>query len=124
MRKLLVVLIFLAVVLGVIAVIADPIARNRAEDEIANQVAAQYPDLSQRPDVSIHGFSFLYQALTGNYEEIDIGLGRWTDQGVTVDDVNVEMRGLNAPVSEIMKGSGGKGNPKLVNQLLKRELDR
>jgi aspartyl-tRNA(Asn)/glutamyl-tRNA(Gln) amidotransferase subunit B len=27
-------------------------------------------------------------------------------------------------VGQVMKGSGGKGNPKLVNQLLKRELDR
>ena len=27
-------------------------------------------------------------------------------------------------VGQVMKGSGGKGNPKLVNQLVKRELDR
>jgi len=27
-------------------------------------------------------------------------------------------------VGQVMKGSGGKGNPKLVNQLIKRELDR
>jgi aspartyl-tRNA(Asn)/glutamyl-tRNA(Gln) amidotransferase subunit B len=27
-------------------------------------------------------------------------------------------------VGQVMKGSGGKGNPKLVNQLLRRELDR
>jgi aspartyl-tRNA(Asn)/glutamyl-tRNA(Gln) amidotransferase subunit B len=27
-------------------------------------------------------------------------------------------------VGQVMKGSGGKGNPKLVNQLMKRELDR
>jgi aspartyl-tRNA(Asn)/glutamyl-tRNA(Gln) amidotransferase subunit B len=26
-------------------------------------------------------------------------------------------------VGQVMKGSGGKGNPKLVNQLVKRELD-
>jgi hypothetical protein len=106
MRKLLVVLIFLAVVLAAIGVIADPIARNRAEDEIANQVAAQVNDLSQRPEVTIHGFSFLLQALTGEYEEIDVALGRWTDQGITVNDVNVELRGLNAPLSEILKGGG------------------
>jgi aspartyl-tRNA(Asn)/glutamyl-tRNA(Gln) amidotransferase subunit B len=27
-------------------------------------------------------------------------------------------------VGQVMKGSGGKGNPKLVNQLVRRELDR
>ena len=27
-------------------------------------------------------------------------------------------------VGQVMKGSGGKANPKLANQLLKRELDR
>ena len=27
-------------------------------------------------------------------------------------------------VGQVMKGSGGKANPKLVNQLVKRELDR
>ncbi|GAA4099736.1 MULTISPECIES: LmeA family phospholipid-binding protein [Actinomadura] len=104
MRKLLVVLIFLAVVVGVLGVIADPIARNRAEDEIGRQVAAQY-NLSTQPEVTFHGFSFLLQALQGEYEGIDVDLGRWTEQGVTVHDVKVEMRGVDAPLSEIAKGS-------------------
>ncbi|GAA4129997.1 DUF2993 domain-containing protein [Actinomadura keratinilytica] len=105
MRKLLVVLGFLAVVVGVLGLIADPIARNRAENEISRQVAAQY-NLSTRPEVTFHGFSFLLQALQGEYEGIDVDLGRWTEQGVTVHDVKVEMRGVDAPLSEIAKGAG------------------
>ncbi|MBX6769998.1 MAG: DUF2993 domain-containing protein [Actinomadura rubrobrunea] len=104
MRKLLVVLLFLAVVVGVLGAIADPIARNRAEEEIGRRVAAQY-DLSTPPEVTFHGFSFLLQALTGEYEGIDVDLGRWTERGVTVHDVKIEMRGVDAPLSELAQGS-------------------
>ncbi|MFA1550813.1 DUF2993 domain-containing protein [Actinomadura chokoriensis] len=101
MRKvLLVLLIFVAVVV----VAADRLGVRIAEDKIGEQVAAQY-NLRQQPDVSIHGFPFLTQAAGGEYKHIEVGIGDWTEQGVTVTGVKVDMRGVKAPLSEVSKGS-------------------
>lgn len=101
MRKvLLVLLIFAAVVL----VAADRIGVRVAQDQIGRQVAAQY-NLRQQPDVTIHGFPFLTQAVGGEYEHIEVSIGDWTERGVTVSGVKVDMRGVSAPLSEVSQGS-------------------
>ncbi|MER7546437.1 DUF2993 domain-containing protein [Actinomadura sp.] len=101
MRKvLLVLLIFVAAAL----VAADRLGVRVAEDKIGEQVAAQY-DLPQQPDVTIHGVPFLTQAVGGEYEHIEVAIGDWTEQGVTVTGVTVDMRGVQAPLSEVSKGS-------------------
>ncbi|QKW33588.1 DUF2993 domain-containing protein [Actinomadura sp. NAK00032] len=101
MRKvLLVLLIFVAVVL----VAADRLGVRVAQDKIGEQVAAQY-NLTQQPDVTIHGIPFLTQAIGGEYKHIEVEIGNWTEQGVTVSGVTVDMRGVNAPLSEVSKGS-------------------
>ncbi|MEU5876551.1 DUF2993 domain-containing protein [Spirillospora sp. NPDC047279] len=101
MRKALLVLLVLLIG-GVIA--ADRLGVRFAEDEIARQVSAQY-DLKQEPEVEIHGFPFLTQAIGGEYDKIDVKLGQWTERGVTVGDVTVEMRGVQAPLSEVAAGN-------------------
>jgi uncharacterized protein with GYD domain len=101
MRKVLVVLLILLVG-GVIA--ADRLGVGMAEDEIAKQVAAQY-QLDQRPQVTIHGFPFLTQAIGGTYEKIDVSLGQWTQQGVTVRDAQLRLSGVRAPLSDVINGN-------------------
>ncbi|XVQ11644.1 LmeA family phospholipid-binding protein [Spirillospora sp. CA-255316] len=101
MRKVLVVLLIL-VIGGVVA--ADRLGVRFAQDEIGRQVAAQY-NLRQQPEVKIHGFPFLTQAIGGEYEKIDVSIGDWTQAGVTVRDVKVEMRGVGAPLSDVMAGN-------------------
>jgi hypothetical protein len=101
MRKVLVVLLILLIV-GVIA--ADRIGVRIAEDQIGKQVASQY-DLPRQPEVDIHGFPFLTQALGGEYEQVDVAIGDWTQAGVTVRDVEVEMRTIGAPLSDITAGN-------------------
>jgi hypothetical protein len=101
MRKVLLVLLIL-VIGGVIA--ADRIGVRIAEDQIAKQVAAQY-DLPQRPEVEIHGFPFLTQAIGGEYQQVDVAIGDWTQAGVTVRDVTVQMRQIGAPLSDITSGN-------------------
>ncbi|MFG2006557.1 DUF2993 domain-containing protein [Spirillospora sp. NPDC048911] len=103
MRKVLLVLLILLIG-GVIA--ADRVGVRVAQDEIGKQVAAQY-NLQQRPEVKIHGFPFLTQAIGGEYDQIDVKLGQWTDRGVTVGDVTIEMRGVQAPLSEVTSGNAG-----------------
>lgn len=101
MRKALLVILILLIG-GIVA--ADRIGVRVAQDEIGKQVAAQY-DLGKRPDVTIHGFPFLTQAIGGDYDRIELALGDWTQQGVTVRDVKVEMRGVRAPLSDVVSGN-------------------
>ncbi|MEV4252685.1 DUF2993 domain-containing protein [Spirillospora sp. NPDC049652] len=101
MRKFLLVVLILLVV-GLVA--ADRIGVRVAEREIGKQVAAQY-NLAERPDVTIHGIPFLTQAVQGEYDQIDVGIGDWTQQGITVHDVKVEMRGVDAPLDQVAGGN-------------------
>ncbi|TDB85351.1 DUF2993 domain-containing protein [Actinomadura sp. KC216] len=101
MRK---VLLALLVLLAVGVVAADRIGVRVAEDKIGEQVAAQY-NLQQPPDVTIHGFPFITQALGGDYDHIEVTIDDWTQRGVTVTGVKVDMRGVSAPLSEVTQGS-------------------
>ncbi|MGH3388765.1 MAG: LmeA family phospholipid-binding protein [Actinomadura sp.] len=101
MRKVLVVIAILLIG-GII--VADRLGVRIAEDEIAKQVSAQY-QLETEPDVTIHGVPFLTQALGGEYGQIDVALGAMTQRGVTVQDVTLEMRGVRAPLSDVINGN-------------------
>src|ERR1700754_2425310 len=101
MRKVLVVILLLLIG-GVIA--ADRLGVRMAEDEIAKQVASQYR-LDTRPDVNIHGFPFLTQAVGGTYDRIDVSLGEWTEKGVTVHDATLKLTGVRAPLADVVNGN-------------------
>lgn len=101
MRKALVVLLVL-VVGGLVA--ADRIGVRVAQGEIARQVAAQ-EGLARQPDVTIHGFPFLTQAAGGEYDHIEVLIGEYAQQDVTLSGVRVDMRGVRAPLSEIANGN-------------------
>lgn len=101
MRKVLLVLLVLVAV-GLVA--ADRIGVRIAQDKIGEQVAAQY-DLQEQPDVTIHGIPFLTQAIGGDYDHIEVTIDSWTQQGITVTGVKVDMRGVSAPLSEVTQGS-------------------
>ncbi|HEX2313629.1 MAG TPA: DUF2993 domain-containing protein [Thermomonospora sp.] len=101
MRKFLVAMAVLLVV-GLIA--ADRIGVMIVEDRIGREVAAQY-DLQQDPDVTVHGFPFLTQAIGGEYDRIDVRIPEYTQQDVTLSDVRVEMHGLRAPLGDVTGGN-------------------
>ncbi|WP_433476601.1 LmeA family phospholipid-binding protein [Spirillospora sp. CA-142024] len=101
MRKVLLGLLVLA---AVVLVLADRFGVRTAENKIGEQVAAQY-NLQERPEVTIHGIPFLTQAIGGEYKHIEVAIGDWTEQGVTVTGVKVDMRGVSAPLSEVTKGN-------------------
>ncbi|MCW2939548.1 MAG: hypothetical protein JWN00_2533 [Actinomycetia bacterium] len=100
MRKVLVVLAIL-IVGGLIA--ADRIGVTVAQNEIGKQVAAQY-SLPKQPVVNIHGFPFLTQAIGGTYDQIDVNIGEWTQQGITVSQLKIELTGVNAPLGDVARG--------------------
>ena len=100
MRKVLLVLLFVLII-GLIA--ADRVGVAVAQDQIAKQVAAQN-DLPSKPDVKIHGIPFLTQAVGGNYKKIDVRIGQLTRQGVTLEDVQVELADVKAPLRDVING--------------------
>lgn len=100
MRKLLIAL----VVLVVLFVAIDRIGVVLAEDQIASRIATAY-SLPTDPGVSITGFPFLTQVVSGNYQQIDVTANEIQTNGVTLHDLNVHLTGVHATISQIL-GSG------------------
>ena len=65
------VLIVVVLVIGAALVVADRVAANIAENKIADRLAGERP-FTQRPDVTIHGLSFLAQAVRGVYDDVEV----------------------------------------------------
>lgn len=100
MRKALVV--FLVLLAGGL-IAADRIGVLLVQREVAERLAVQY-SLPQRPEVTIHGLPFLTQAIGGEYRQVDVAIGDFTRQEVTLRDVRVRIENLRAPLSEAING--------------------
>ncbi len=99
MKTLLISLVLLALVL----VVADRVAVTVAQGAIASQVAAS-GELSGEPTVSIDGFPFLTQALTGHYSSIEFHADGVADnQGVAQFDAT--LTDVRLPLSAVLSGS-------------------
>jgi hypothetical protein len=96
MRKLLIVVIILAGLL----LAADRIGVVVADHEIAGKVQTAY-DLPAKPSVSVHGFPFLTQVVSGNYSDISVSVGQLTTSGVTVDNLVAQLTGVHAPIRDL-----------------------
>ncbi|MDQ7906675.1 DUF2993 domain-containing protein [Phytohabitans sp. ZYX-F-186] len=112
-RRLLIVFIVLLVILGGLLVVADRVAASVAErtisDEIAKELVAQ--DIkSSPPEVSVGGFPFLTQVLSGEYQSIKISLrdleGNVEGDGVRVPRLDVDARDVSAPLDTLRSGQG------------------
>src|SRR6516165_10380465 len=100
MRKLLIAL----VILVLLFVLVDRIGVAVAENQISSRLATAY-GLPENPGVSITGFPFLTQVVSGNYQQIDVTANQVQTNGVTLHDLNVHLTGVHATLSQIL-GSG------------------
>jgi LmeA-like phospholipid-binding len=100
MRKLLIAL----VILVVLFIAIDRIGVVLAEDQIASRIATAY-NLPTDPGVSITGFPFLTQVVSGNYQQIGVTADEIQTNGVTLHDLNVHLTGVHATISQLL-GSG------------------
>lgn len=99
MRRLLIVLI----VLAVLAVGTDRVAAHVAADRLADRVMTE-ERLDQSPDVTIRGFPFLTQALSGRYQRLDLR-ARDVDRGnITVDRIGAQLSGVTLPLRDVLGG--------------------
>jgi hypothetical protein len=99
-KKLLVAL----VVLVVLAVVADRVALNIAERQVATQIQHQ-ADLSGAPGVDITGFPFLTQAVAGRYTDVRISLTAAELGQPAGTRADVSLRGVRLPLSDVLSGS-------------------
>jgi hypothetical protein len=58
--------------------------------------------------VNIHGFPFLTQAIGGQYDQIDVNIGNWTQQDITVSDLKIQLSGLKAPLMDVLNGDNSR----------------
>jgi hypothetical protein len=95
-------LILFVVIVALLLFGADRVAVSLAQDAIGKRVASEY-DLAHRPTVRIRGFPFLTQAAQGRYHDIDVAVGDWTAQDVTVHDVTVALSDVAAPIADVIR---------------------
>lgn len=95
-------LLILVVVLAIGLAVGDRVAVVLAQNEIGRAVAAEY-DLAQRPGVEIAGFPFLTQVVGGTYHDIDIRIGDWSGQNISVHDLDVALTDVSAPLNDLIE---------------------
>ncbi|MEU0874253.1 LmeA family phospholipid-binding protein [Nocardia brasiliensis] len=95
-------LLILIVVAAIALLVGDRVAVTVAQNEIGRQIAAEY-QLGRQPNVDITGFPFLTQAVDGTYREIDIQVGDWSGQGLTVHDLDITLVDVAAPLSDVLQ---------------------
>jgi hypothetical protein len=99
MRKL---VVTLAVLVALLAA-ADRVAAAVAENKISDRVAASY-QLPAKPGVTIQGFPFLTQVLTGDYRQIDVSAGRVSVGRISLTQLHAQLDGVHAPLSQLLRG--------------------
>src|SRR5262249_28624202 len=96
-------IIALIVLIGLL-VVADFTAAAIAEHEVAKRAKAQF-NLADDPSVRIGGFSFLLQAICGQYDHISVD-----GTGVPVKDlhdvaVHIDLNGVQASLGDLLAGN-------------------
>lgn len=99
MRKLLIFLVVLLVIVVGLDFAGRAIAESKAGEAIATEA-----DVTPAPDVNIHGVSFLWQAIGGNYSHITVASHNLTAGRLTGIDATAELYDVRLTISDVMSG--------------------
>lgn len=102
MRKLLIIPFALVILLVVI----DRAGLFIAQRAISTRISSTY-HLSANPGVSIRGFPFLTQLVSGHYQQIDVTISRATADGVQLQDIDAKFTGVHASLSLLLGQNSG-----------------
>lgn len=94
-------LLIAVAVLAVLFVAADRIAVAVAENQISGRIATAY-GLSNKPSVSISGFPFLTQVVTGDYQQINVSAPKIQAGDVSLRDLSAHFTGVHAKLSQVI----------------------
>lgn len=99
---------YLIALLGLVAVLVgvDRAAAFIAGREIGTRVQSAY-GLPDRPHVTVRGFPFLTQLLSGNYQQIDVSIPSARASGVQIQDIDARFTGVRASVSLLLGQDSG-----------------
>ncbi|WP_169735382.1 LmeA family phospholipid-binding protein [Actinokineospora inagensis] len=98
-------LVITVLVLVALLVAADFGAAAVFENEVSKRAQAQF-GLADAPAVKVGGFSFLVQAVSGEYDLVTIDAHGVPVQDTLRDlDVHADLRGVQAPLSDLVNGS-------------------
>lgn len=94
--------IAVVVVLALVAV-ADRVGRSVTEGRIADGLKRSY-GLSHTPQVTITGFPFLGQAVSGTYDRIEVKAAAWTHQpqNVEVDNLRITLHHASFSLGDVL----------------------
>jgi len=92
--------IVVLVIVGLL-VIADRVALATAEHVVAGRIQTDQ-GLSERPDVTIHGFPFLTQALAGRYDQVTVHVRGLSNRTVPIAKLTVNLHGVHVPLGAVI----------------------
>jgi hypothetical protein len=102
-------LVFLAV-LCCVAGVADRVAAHEAQNRIADAVRteanARGITFAGEPEVSVGGYPFLTQAVSGKYNAVTITLHDVVAEGVRIPELTLYATDIDAPLNTVVGGDG------------------
>lgn len=119
----------LAIVLLLTAVAADVVAKEVAQNRIADQVEDSIEGVDE-VDTEIGGFPFLPKLLSGRISELQLGIPRVRTRALVVSDLELNLEGLEFDPVDAFAGSGdirvegGSGHAYATAAALTRALRR
>ncbi|MGI4896551.1 MAG: LmeA family phospholipid-binding protein [Janthinobacterium lividum] len=105
MRRTLLRVLVTVVALAVILVAGDLAARRYGLRRVAEEVQQQY-SLPQRPEVSVAGGSFLWQAVRGRFEDVTLTMDTLPTPSVPLSDVRVRIPAAEVPLGVLLGRPG------------------
>ncbi|EGX59450.1 hypothetical protein SZN_12628 [Streptomyces zinciresistens K42] len=93
------ILLIVTVMFGGLFVLADRLAVGFAEDKAAGRLQAA-ENLAVAPDVSIKGFPFLTQVVSGTLDDVEVGISGYEaatgteGRTIRIDDLTASMKGV------------------------------
>ena len=103
MRRWMWVLIIVVVVLLGLTVAADRVGVSVAQGKVADELGKRAP-FTEQPDVSIEGFPFITQAVSGTYDHITVDGDRISYQGFASAGFHADLRGVHVSASDAING--------------------
>lgn len=105
LRRLLITLVIVVALVALGDRVANAVAENRVADKVA-ETAAEHGAYSDRhPDVTIHGWPFVTQAWSGDFERIDIELRDVGAEGLAFPTLDLVARDVTADWRDLADGS-------------------
>jgi hypothetical protein len=112
------------VVLLGLAVVADFIVRQVAEDKLAARVGSAL-ELNEEPELELSGWPFVLRALDGTFPEVEVTADTLRSRGVELEDVKVSLTDVRFDLGDVISGSdrsvrtaGGRGSAALTAEAL------